>query len=183
MRSSSSHRAPISPPRFMVPNASLPSSAPSSASSSSTSGLPSTPSTPGWANAVTRAPSSRRRSAITKGSDPTPSMPRAVWSAATMNSRPSRSSGRRARACSAARAARGSAARRSIRSVHWESVSGMVGPSAGPRSRRDRACRQRTSDGRPRWLRRRCRSAAHAGEIPARQQAVAERAAEGVAGA
>ena len=59
------------------------------------SALASTPSQPAFASATISASSVRRRSAIANGSPGTPSMPRAVWSAATMNNLPSVSNGRR----------------------------------------------------------------------------------------
>ena len=112
----------------MVPKASLPSRAPSRASSSRTSGLPSTPSTPGWRREISRCSRSRRRSAMTKGSAPTPSIPRAVWSAATMNSRPSIRSGRRGRDLRRSSAASGRVARCSSSHAHWSSSSSMALP-------------------------------------------------------
>jgi hypothetical protein len=74
-----------SPPRFIDPMTTLPSSAPSSSNSSITSGEPSTPSTSGCANAVTRRSSRLRRSAIAIGFPPLARAPRAGWSAATRN--------------------------------------------------------------------------------------------------
>ena len=124
------------------------------------------------------------RSAIASGRPPAPSMPRAVWSAAiTMTrargrrrARGPRRRGRRLgdrlgparpRLARARAAAPHALTASSIRATHL----GLVG-------HRVRA-RQPRGDERPRGV----AEAHHALELPAGQQAVAERAAEGVAGA
>ena len=112
----------------------------------------------GWSRATSRPSSSERRSAMANGSAPTPSIPRAVWSAATMNSRPStvrraaggargERSGDRSRLVARARAARpnGSSSAASDAPQH-SSISSAS------------ACRRRTSAARRRSPRRRCRT-------------------------
>ena len=88
-RSSNSQRAPMMPPRFIVPMATTPSRAPSHASSSKMSALAMTPSTPGTRSALITRSSKVYRSATASGSGPTANMPRAVWSTATISRFPS----------------------------------------------------------------------------------------------
>ena len=127
------------------------------------SALPSTPSTRGWASAVSRRSSIERRSAIDEADrPPTPTIARAVWSAATMNSRPSVSSGRRRpRRAGARRSASGSGGALLEQRRPLVVVQRHGAPRPGPRDRRRSAWRRRTAAGRPRSRRRRCRSAAH----------------------
>ena len=160
MRSSSSHRAPMRPPRFMVPNASLPSSAPRRASSSITSGLPSTPSTPGWASETSRprtAPAVGHGEGVLAHAEHAPRRvvggddEQAPVGGQQRPPRP-RPSGVRPRPRAvwpAARAARPSGHRR---------AASATSPAQGLDLVERSACRRRTSAGRRRWRPRRCRT-------------------------
>ena len=155
------------------------------------SGVPSTPSTPGPAERDARGARAGRSGSPSRWrSAPTASAPRAGWSAATMNSRPSpRSSGaaaargervgrwRRARSAADVRSRSKSRAREQRRCSssgsrsRMASTSAVVGMAVEHSSRR---CDERAGD---------VGEAQDALEAPAFEQPVAERAAEGVAGA
>src|SRR5690606_32546640 len=97
--------APASPPRFIEPTTTLPSKAPRSSKSSRMSAVASTPLTPGRSRATSRRSSSSPRSAIAIGSRPAPSAPRAGWSAAITSNLPegpTKLSGRTRRAAASA---------------------------------------------------------------------------------
>ena len=139
------------------------------------SALASTPSTRGLSRAMSSRSSIVRRSAIARGWPPTPIIPRAVWSAATMNSTPSAVSARRRRPGGERLGDRAPAASTRIVDAGRAYVGVVEHGHRSPvsshslqqsrRSRRRSAWRRRTSAARRRsprrrWRTRRCAAAA-----------------------
>src|SRR5690242_5339985 len=187
-RSSISKTVPARPPRFIEPMTTLSSSAPSSSRSSTMSAVPSTPSTPGLDRASDIRSSRSARSAMAIGRSPARSAPRAGWSAAMMKSWLSSPSSdvRRRRPAAASAMACGRRARASMMALIWSRTGslpwrfwlGQELVDLGRRGHGVRAGQPGGHDG-PGGV----GEAHHPFGIPAREQPVAQRPAERVAGA